>query len=196
MTDLHAVEARLIERGLPVHHVRTSHADRAVDVLHTTDFDGTPIEISPASSGPRYQTIHLLCRDLDASIAFYGEVLHLDHDDPAGYHLESGGALLEAGRRARAYLPGQRDKFWLTLTQPDEPFAWAPNDRSGNTAGLYRMALLVDDVAAAHADFAALTPSAPEPLEVYVGEAYEPVPALFFRDPDGAVVEYLEGVFV
>ena len=62
----------------------------------------------------------------------------------------------------------------------------------GNHAGVYRVALTVDDIDVANSDLRRALPDAPAPVTVDLGETLGPMRALFFTDPDGSVVELLE----
>lgn len=194
--DVAAALAKLRSYGRPARHCQVFHDDSSHDMVLTSDIDGTRLEIRQDPVSPRYESIRLACRDLGASATFYRDALHLVCDEPTRYRIEADGEVIEDGTNVRAYLPGQREKFWLNLTQPSDPASMPASTRRGNTAGLYRMALLTTDVQKSFADLRTALPDAPSPTHAYVGEQYLPVPAIFFRDPGGTVVEYLEGMFV
>jgi catechol 2,3-dioxygenase-like lactoylglutathione lyase family enzyme len=194
--ELAAAATALAGQHRPVRWCRAFLGDDGGrDLLLTSDLDGTPLELVQSPVAPRYESIRLACRDLAASTAFYRDALHLDCDEPADYRVEADGTVVESGRVARAYLPGQREKFWLNLTQPADAAGMPPSTRRGNTARLYRMALLTDDIDAAYRDLRRHLPETDPPTRAEVGSGNEPVPALFFRDPDGTVVEYLVGIW-
>jgi catechol 2,3-dioxygenase-like lactoylglutathione lyase family enzyme len=195
VADLEATSTELATRGLPVRRATLHQGGEATDLVLTTDVDGTRIELVERPVAPRYESIRLVTRDLRAATAFYRDVLHLDHDEPVGYRLERDGEPVEAGRVVRTYLPRQREKFWLNLTEPENAATLPPSTRLGNTARLYRMALLVDDVQEAYADLRTHVPDAAPPVAAHVGAGHTDVPALFFRDADGVVVEYLVGMW-
>jgi catechol 2,3-dioxygenase-like lactoylglutathione lyase family enzyme len=191
-----ALLRELESRGLAARRARIIYGMEARDVILTTDIDGTPLEITENPVYPRYESIRLYTRDLDVSARFYRDALHLDTDEPTGYRVEADGEVIAAGRNIRAYLPGQRDKFWLNLTEPQDAMAMPGTARKANSAGLFRMALLVDDINEAYDDLRALVPDIAPPVLNYVGDQYDPVQVMFFKDPDGTVVEYLVGIFV
>jgi catechol 2,3-dioxygenase-like lactoylglutathione lyase family enzyme len=195
VADLEATVAELEVLDLPVQRRTLRQGDDTSDLVLTTDIDGTRIELAERAAAPRYESIRLVTRDLTAAITFYRDVLHFDHDEPTDYRIERAGEPVEAGRVGRAYLPGQREKFWLNLTEPEGAATLPPSTRLGNTARLYRMALLVDDVHEAYADLRKHVPDAAPPVAAHVGAGHEDVPALFFRDVDGVVVEYLVGMW-
>ncbi|WP_181779322.1 VOC family protein [Pseudonocardia pini] len=195
VADLEATIGRLEERGLPVRRGTLVQGDARSEVVLTTDIDGTRIELAQRAVAPRYESIRLVTRDLPAAVAFYRDALHFDHDEPVDHRIEQAGATVEAGRVVRAYLPGQREKFSLLLTEPENAATLPKSTRLGNTARLYRMALLVDDVQEAYADLRTHVPDAAPPIAAHVGAGHQDVPALFFRDADGVVVEYLVGMW-
>ncbi|MCW2494503.1 VOC family protein [Jatrophihabitans sp.] len=195
VASLETVTAALESYQRPVQRARLTVGEAVTEIVLSTDLDGTRLELREAQPAPRYEYNRLLTRDLAASRAFYGDVLHLICEPPQAYRVEVDGAVLESGTTVRAYLDGQSAKFWLNLTQPDDPAAMPVSSRKGNTAGLFRMALLSDDIDASYADLVKGLPSAQPPVDVHVGAEYVPVKALFFQDPDGTVVEYLVGMW-
>jgi catechol 2,3-dioxygenase-like lactoylglutathione lyase family enzyme len=194
--DADSALQKLARYGRPARRCRVFYGDSSRDFVLTSDLDGTRLEIVADPVSPRYESIRLACRDLAVSVAFYRDVLHLQCEPATEYRVEADGDVIEHGTNVRAYLPGQREKFWLNLTQPSNADAMPASTRRGNTAGLYRMALLTTDINRAYEDLRRSLPDAPRPSKAYVGEQYAPVPAIFFRDPGGTVVEYLEGMFV
>ncbi|MFI7194212.1 VOC family protein [Nocardia nova] len=138
------------------------------------------VEIESAPSDPQTALIsheRLSCSDLPASLRWYSRI----------------------GFAERA-----RGEDWVSLILPEDPTfsleleqappsAVAPQ-RAANTQGLYRMALAVDDVRAAHAALAAAGhPGLQQP-------SFIPMPdvptggftVLFLADPDGVVVELVD----
>jgi len=195
VASLEDVTAALRAYERPVRRARLTAGETIRDIVLSSDLDGTRLELREAQPAPRYEYNRLLTRDLAASTAFYGDVLHLICEPVQVYRLEIDVEVVESGTSVRAYLDGQGEKFWLNLTQPDDPSAMPVSSRKGNTAGLFRMALLSDDIDASYADLVKGLPSAKPPVDVHVGAEYVPVRALFFEDPDGTVVEYLVGMW-
>jgi catechol 2,3-dioxygenase-like lactoylglutathione lyase family enzyme len=189
------VVAQLEQHGLPVRHATLVLDGHRSDVLLTTDVDGQRIELVAGPDTTRYESIRVVCRDLSASLPFYQDALHLDTDEPADYSIEHDGDIIESGRVVRAYLPGQREKFWLNLVEPSDAARLVAPTRRGNTQGIYRVALRVDDIEEAYADLRTHLPGTREPDQIPVSPDYPPVPALFFVDPDGTVFEYLVGIY-
>lgn len=192
--DLGVTAAALARRGLP-RRVSVLRRDGVVadEVIVTADHDGTRLTLRAARPAPRYECIQVASSDLARSVAFYEDVLKLVTEPVATWAIELDGAVTESGTSVRAYLPGQRDKFWLELLRIDGSDGRAPA-RRGHDAGLYRMALLVDDVHDAHRDLVKRLPDAAAPVHAELGGGHRAVPAVFFTDPDGTVIEFLEGV--
>jgi len=189
--DLDKAAADLGRYGGTVQRCIEERGSERLETVWATDPDGSWLQLRVGERHPRFDAIRVVAHDLQATIAFYRDVLALEVEAPVRYRITSGGVDVESGWIARAYLPGQRDKFHLDLVQTDA--VTLPNERRGNDAGLYRMALLVDDIDAAHAHLAQRMDGAPAPVYPNIGEQYDPVPAIFFADPNGAVVEYLVG---
>lgn len=189
--DLDATAENLLRHGGTVQRCTERRGDELHETVWATDPDGSWVHLRAGERYPRFDGIRVVAHDLSETIDFYRDVVALEIDPPVPYRIDSGGIDVESGRIARAYLPGQRDKFHLDLVQTDA--GTLPNERRGNHAGLYRMALLVDDIEAAHAHLAQRMDGAPDPVYPNIGEEYEPVPAIFFADPNEVVVEYLVG---
>lgn len=155
--------------------------------LTVTDPDGVTVEVvelPPADTDPTGGLIsheRMRCTDLTRSIAWYGSI---------GWTVRSRGTDGEVP--------------WASLVLPEDPtFSLELEERPGggtgsprlaNTQGLYRIALAVEDVRAAHAALVREWGEAmPDPLFI-------PMPdtptggftVLLMTDPDGAVVELVE----
>jgi catechol 2,3-dioxygenase-like lactoylglutathione lyase family enzyme len=134
------------------------------------DPDGTRIEIVPGDR-PRVAGVEIGVSDLMRSVAFYRDVV--------GFHIDGPGELCDARGP---------DVFQVELV-PAPPTA----PRVANELGMYRMALFTDDIDREDAALraAGVEPySAPVPLEM--GPGVPPLRALFFPDPDGTTLEYIE----
>ena len=153
----------------------------------TTDLDGTYLELVQASQPPTYRGIRINCSDLTTSSAFYVAALQLEGDDPR--QVTRGSQRFEA---QRLYLPRQRETFSIELTQWEEPTPVGTPYATGNHAGIYRLAAAVDDMTVSYADLVKAVPSAPPPVDVDLGDDMVVIPAAFFPDPDGSIVELLQ----
>lgn len=135
------------------------------------DPDGTPIEVVEGESA-RFAGVEIGCSDFVASVAFYRDVVGLQ--------------IVGAGRFADERGP---EVFAVELV----PAPTARGPRVANELGMYRMALLTDDI---DREYAALTAAGVQPYSppaaLEMGPGVPPLRALFFPDPDGATLEYIE----
>ena len=135
------------------------------------DPDGTPIEVV-AGDAPRVAGVEIGSSDFMGSVAFYRDVIGLQ--------------LVGPGELADERGPGE---FVVELV----PWPSARPPRVANELGMYRMALFTDDIDREDAALraAGVQPySPPAPLEM--GPGVPPLRALFFPDPDGTTLEYIE----
>ncbi|SHN16306.1 VOC family protein [Cryptosporangium aurantiacum] len=147
--------------------------------LRTVDPDGVTVEIVEVAdaddSTAALSHLRVYCTDLARATGWYEGI---------GFVVGATGA-----GTASVALP-EDPTFSLELTEhPAAP----QTDRAANTQGLYRIALAVDDVRAAHAVLAERTDGVPEPVFIPMPD----IPTggftvLFLADPDGAVVELVE----
>ncbi|SHN18768.1 VOC family protein [Cryptosporangium aurantiacum] len=153
----------------------------ARSAVRLVDPDGVPVEVVAIPAGGTSDTdgaalayTRLACADLERTIRWYRGV----------------GFEVRARARATAALVLPEDPtFSLELTERPAPTGTA---RAANSQGLYRLALAVEDVTAAHALLAARG-AVPDPVFI-------PMPdtptggftVLFLADPDGTVVEFVE----
>ncbi len=169
--DPGAVAARLADAGAPV-----SAEDGS---LVTADPSGTRIEVFERDGPVTYAGLRVNCSDLATSANFYRAALHLDADAPAA---------TDRWTEQRLYLPGQREHFSVWLTQWRSGPVGTPY-AAGHHAGIYRTALFADDADASYADVRRVVPDVAPPVVVALGEGLADVWAIFFPDPDGAILE-------
>jgi catechol 2,3-dioxygenase-like lactoylglutathione lyase family enzyme len=187
--SLALVEARLAATG---HHGvavagGVAVRDQLRPALRLADPDGVTIEvveIPPSADDPRRAALlsheRMRCTDLERTVAWYSAI---------GWEVRSRGAG-DAGPTASLVLP-EDPTFSLEFSQRPAPTG-ATARWAANTQGLYRIALGVEDVAAAHASLVA-----DGALGAVPGPATLPMPdvptggftVMFLTDPDGAVVE-------
>jgi catechol 2,3-dioxygenase-like lactoylglutathione lyase family enzyme len=186
--------ARLNRAGAPVERGSYRTSDEApVDMVITADPDGTVIEVIGDAAGITYRGVRVNCSDLARSAGFYAAAIHLDSDPPRSIEQSGGDGLVAARFGAqRMYLPGQRDAFSVELTQWEDPAPVGTPYASGNHAGIYRLALTVEDMDASLEDLRNTVADAPPAVIVELGPGLPPVKAAFFPDPDGATVEFIE----
>jgi catechol 2,3-dioxygenase-like lactoylglutathione lyase family enzyme len=180
-------------RGQAAQHGRpwTDLADwpvrgRSANAARTTDLDGVLIELTerPAEP-PAFSHLRINVTDLDASVAWYERL---------GFKAEATKSAVEADRALLSYASMVTDgdpSFSLELTQWEDPKGTGLAASPAYHRGLYRIALGVDDVNAAHEELTVTTGeplAAPEFVEL-PGTRLGGVTVLFLRDPDGVVVE-------
>jgi catechol 2,3-dioxygenase-like lactoylglutathione lyase family enzyme len=161
------------------------------------DPDGALLEIAHApggDAGPRFGGVALSVASLGASAAWYERLLGLRASAPESREAD-GAAFGLAGRaRWRESTLAATPTFELRLVEWETPHGVRGAPRSANALGLYRLALLVDDAAKACAqlDALALAHSGAVWLEMGPEIPIDGLNAGFFRDPDGACIEWIE----
>ncbi len=187
------VERRLRKRGSPVEAWSLRHPDgRHDELLVTADPSGTRVEVFGAEGPTTYAGLRINCSDLQRSVAFYRAALHLDADPVDVAEVVTPAGTSEWTTQL-LYLPGQRDRFSLQLTSWASGVTGAPY-AAGHHAGIYRTALVVDDMDASYQELRELVPDADPPVTVALGEGLADVEAVFFPDPDGAILEFVTRV--
>jgi catechol 2,3-dioxygenase-like lactoylglutathione lyase family enzyme len=184
--------AALGDAGASVTGRTASVGRRPIVDAELLDRDGVRLELvaDHGAAAPTLRGVRLSCFDLDESAAWYGELGWV----PAG---ERGVARWSDRDDTATVLPLAlaTHPFRLELTQWSDGRSERAHEL-GNSRGLFRMALAVDDVQAA---YRAATAGA----RVEVGEPeYVPLPGTplgglwvsFFRDPNGVMVELVERV--
>jgi catechol 2,3-dioxygenase-like lactoylglutathione lyase family enzyme len=171
-----------------------------VRVLCALDPDGTCLEFVEHPAAPATQAIHvnLNCSDLERSRAWYTANLGFEVTGHSAPGPQSGSAFGFAGdcewEADFLSLPGQRGVFTVDLLQWKRPApVGSPYARADNL-GIYRLALVVDDIHACHRALIANGVSSGPPVELDMGPGV-PVDglwAMFLADPDGACVELIE----
>ena len=158
----------------------------SANAARTTDLDGVLIELTekPAEA-PAFSHLRVNVTDLDASVGWYERL---------GFKAEATKRAAEADDAVFSYASMVTDgdpSFSLELTQWEDPKGTGLAASPAYHRGLYRIALGVDDVNAAHEELTVITGeplAAPEFVEL-PGTRLGGVTVLFLRDPDGVVVE-------
>ena len=200
--DLGALHARLAAAG-----VACRSGPREVPVLPDVsvrffccaDPDGTTVEFVERPGPTRLSHVNLNCRDLDVSSAWYQRVLGLAPllaraEPPTA---DGSGFGFDGSCRYRAdflVIPGAPDPFILDLLEWQEPRPVARPLLEANHLGMFRMAFLVDDAAAACAelDRQGVPHSGACWLDMGPDIPIDGLHAVFFRDPDGTCLELIE----
>ena len=155
--------------GLGLVELRIEHPAVAEPTVET-DPDATRVALRPGET-TRFCGVRLNVRDAAASAEWYGNVLGLTLDGDT------------------VTVPG--DEFAIELTEIGEGAAPYPR---ANHLGIYRMAFLVDDARAAHADLVAREVATGAPVWLDMGPTVpiDGLWAVFFFDPDGTCLELIQ----
>src|SRR5581483_679220 len=143
--------------------------------------------------------VAVVCSDLERAVAWYGDVLGLEVSEreraargPGASYGRSGDAAWDAALLRVPHRPAQ---YALRLEHWRTPAAAARVPAVANQLGPFRVAFLVDDVHAWHADLERRGVRATGPpvwLEMGPEIPIDGLWALFFPDPDGACVELIQ----
>jgi catechol 2,3-dioxygenase-like lactoylglutathione lyase family enzyme len=187
-------------RALPIATV--TRGRRRVRLAWVLDPDGSVIELveDPECAGAvQARAVSVVCRDLDRSIAWYRSVLGLEvrtREDGASVPGEAfavpGNARWDA---AELELPGRAGHYALRLERWHEPPTVERAPAVANQLGPFRLAFLVDDAHAWHAELARRGVSCTAPpvwLDMGPEIPIDGLWALFFFDLDGACVEMIQ----
>jgi catechol 2,3-dioxygenase-like lactoylglutathione lyase family enzyme len=203
--DLEGLRARLSEAG-----VRTRSGVAEIPVLagETVRFfccddpDGTCIEfIERRAPGPlRMSHVDIGCSDLDRSSAWYQRVLGVSPVAPRAEPPPTPGAGfgLDGACRYRAdflAIGGDPEAFILDLLEWIEPKPIGQPLVEANHLGPFRMAFLVSDAEACCAELDRLGVEHSGTCWLEMGPDLPMITglnAVFFRDPDGAMLELIE----
>lgn len=170
-------------------------------IAWTLDPDGTVIELveDPCTARVCARAVAIVCRDLERSVAWYERVLGLTAtarerrvQAPGAPFGSTGDVSWDA---ATLELPGRPGHYALRLEQWHAPPTVARPRAVANQLGPFRVAFLVDDAHAWHAELArrgVACTSPPAWLDMGPEIPLDGLWALFFFDPDGACVEMIQ----
>jgi glyoxylase I family protein len=202
--DVDAVYARLVAAGvacLSAPAAAPISPGLAVRFFCARDPDGTAIEFLTAPGAPpelRLMHVNVNCSDLARSAEWYRRVLGLvtlgrsspGPVDGAGFGW-NGACEWQAEFLAA---PGASDPFVIDLLEWKTPRPCGAPARAANTLGLFRVAFLVEDAAACHAELLrhGVATGPPVWLEMGPEVPIDGLWAVFFRDPDGTCLELIQ----
>lgn len=88
-------------------------------------------------------------------------------------------------------MKGKSDGFFIALTSPTDSDGFGRPDSDGSKPGIYRIAFMVRDIAVCYELLRSQLPDLAPPSLGFIGDDLPTLSALFFDDPDGAIVELL-----
>ena len=197
--DLDAAYERLRAAGAhcfgPPHDVDVGGTE-GVRAFVCADPDGTPFELI-SGDAERIAFIAINCSDLDRSTEFYGDILGfkpLARFAP-GPRDESALGLGPDCEWEMGYLDDPRGAFAFAvdLVEWKQPKPEGTPYAAANNLGIYRMALITDDI---DRDYEALQSHGVQcvspPARLEMGPGIPELRALLFPDPDGSMLELIE----
>ncbi len=208
--DLNAVQTRFLEAGatclsppgeLPLDPERKS----SVRALFTRDPDGTLVEFieQPGSEGVDWFHVNINCSDLSRSREWYERVLGLEARATTAPGPVPGELFgFEADYRDEceyeaAFLFPNSDQpagMAIELMEWKRPAPIGPPYAEANHLGIYRMALVVEDIHASYDSLRSDGVECPDPVLLDMGPEIpiEGVWAVFLKDPDGTCLELIQ----
>ena len=162
------------------------------------DPEGVAVEFTPAE-GSRFTGVAINCRDLEHAAEFYGSTLSLAQISEIEEHADtvldaSGSGEVVHEWRSCDFADARGDRpFVIRLVQWVDPEPTGSALRVANNTGLCRMAFITYDMSRDYEYLSALPIDflgPPELLEM--GPGRRPLPCVFFRDPDGTLLELIE----
>jgi catechol 2,3-dioxygenase-like lactoylglutathione lyase family enzyme len=188
-----AAEALRAEGAAPVSAVYADGAGRQHASLLAQDPTGTHLEIVQEQSRRSFAGVRINVSDLARSAEFYIRTLGLVGRPAEECVVVHGGTEGQRFQQRALHLPRQQETFSVLLTQWDPVEPSEPVYSSGNHAGIYRIAVVVENIERAYgelvdAGIADVTP----PSTTHLGGDLPEVRPIFFPDPDGAVLELVE----
>jgi glyoxylase I family protein len=201
--DAAAMHARLVAAGVPclappVVVPIDPAAGLSVRFFCSRDPDGTAVEFIEAPGPVRLMHVNVNCSDLARSAEWYRRVLGLA---PIGRSAPgpvdgTGFALPGMVEWSAEFLviPGEENPFVIDLLEWRRPRPVGRPPAAANHLGLFRLAFLVEDARACHAELVreGVETSPPVWLEMGPEIPIDGLWAVFFRDPDGTCLELIE----
>ena len=161
-------------------------------IVVVLDPDDTRVELTSRAT-PAMTGVRVNCSELDRAARFYEVIgmsvgparrveLAVDDGPPAA----GGGTLV-----ARSASLDDSGVFSLELAEWQDPAPTGAPPAGGHHVGIYRVAIMVDDVDADYQQIRRQVPGLAPPVDVDVGPDLPLVRALFFPDPDGTIIELI-----
>ncbi len=152
------------------------------------DPDGTLVQLDPGE-GAGVAGVVIGCTDLGRTLPFYTDVVGFEPEEADPRRL----AVAGAARGTAARLRDRAGGFAVELVEWRSPEPVSPPYPVANHLGMYRMALMTEDI---DADYDALrvrgVTCVSAPAELDMGPGLPRLRALLFLDPDGTALELIE----
>jgi catechol 2,3-dioxygenase-like lactoylglutathione lyase family enzyme len=161
-------------------------------VVVVLDPDDTRVELTTRGT-PAMTGVRVNCSDIDRAARFYEAVgMSVGPARPVEITVDDGPAAAGGGRFvARSASLDDSGVFSLELAQWRDPAPTGVPPAGGHHVGIYRVAIMVDDVDAEYREIRRQVPGLAPPVDVDVGPDLPVVRALFFPDPDGTIIELI-----
>ena len=198
-TDIDGVYTRLVDAGFDCYgepHDVDVEGIPSMKAFVCEDPDGTLIELI-SGDADRISVGIVNCLDLEQSVEFYEQVLGFKKLAHFGSGMRDGSGLRlgDTIDWEMAYLDDPRGElqFAVDLVKWHSPTSDGHAYESANHLGIYRMALLTEDIDAAYDELRALgVECVTPPANLTMGPGIPDLRALLFPDPNGAMLELIE----
>jgi catechol 2,3-dioxygenase-like lactoylglutathione lyase family enzyme len=198
-SDIDGVYRRLVDAGVECYgepHDVDVEGIPSMKAFVCEDPDGTLIELI-SGDADRISVGIVNCVDLEQSVEFYEQVLGFKSLARFGSGVRDGSGL-RLGNKVdweMVYLDDPRGafQFAVDLVKWHSPTSDGRAYETANHLGIYRMALLTDDIDAAYAELMDLgVKCLSPPATLTMGPGIPDLRALLFPDPNGAMLELIE----
>ena len=199
VSDLADVFGRLVAAGVTTYgtpHETVVEGRPPIRAVVVQDPDGMLVELVEVGTD-RVGFVAIGVSDLARAKAFYEDVLGfrpMFDRPPTRQPGEQLGLHGEIEQTAAYYDdPRGTGAFMLELAQLLDPEPSGAPASAANQLGMYRLALLTDDITRDYADLVARgVPCLTPPATLEMGPEIPPLQALMFEDPDGTILELIE----
>jgi catechol 2,3-dioxygenase-like lactoylglutathione lyase family enzyme len=197
--DIDGVYRRLVDAGVDCYgepHDVDVEGIPSMQAFVCEDPDGTLVELMSGDTD-RISVGIVNCLDLEQSVAFYEQVLGFKSLARFGSGVRDGTGL-RLGEKVdweMVYLDDPRGalQFAVDLVKWHSPTSDGNAYDAANHVGIYRMALLTDDIDAAYDELRSLgVECLSPPATLTMGSGIPDLRALLFPDPNGAMLELIE----